>query len=71
MSVIFIVIIAMEVPRLIKGKMWKELGVFSALLLMGAGLSYAMLLDIPVPNPTNIMERMFEPFSTWIEQVLS
>jgi len=71
LSVVFLVIIGLEAPRLIKGKMWRELGVFSGLLLLGAGLSYAILLDIPVPNPTNIMEKMFEPVSMWIDKVLS
>ncbi|MEL7565596.1 MAG: hypothetical protein AAGU27_12005 [Dehalobacterium sp.] len=71
LSVIFIIIIGLEAPRLVKGKMWRELGVFLGLLLLGAGLSYAMVLDIPVPNPTNLMEKMFEPVSMWIDKVLS
>ncbi len=71
LSVIFIVIIGLEAPRLIKGKMWRELGVFFGLLLLGAGLSFAMVLDIPVPNPTNMMEKMFEPVGMWIDKILS
>lgn len=48
-----------------------EAGVFSVLLLIGSGLIMAMILDIPIPNPTNIMERLFVPFTTWINQTLS
>jgi len=70
LSAIFMIIIASEVPRLIREKMWKELGVFLILLLMGAGLSFAVVLNIPVPNPTNIMERVFEPFTTWLDRLL-
>ncbi|WP_148132539.1 hypothetical protein [Candidatus Formimonas warabiya] len=71
LSVLFLIIIALEVPRLVKGKMWRELVVFSVLLLAGAGLSYALALNIPVPNPTNVMEKLFEPVSQWIDKVLS
>lgn len=71
LSVVLLIIIGLEAPRLIKGKMWRELGAFSGLLILGAGLAYAMLLDIPVPNPTNVMEKMFEPVSMWIDKVLS
>lgn len=71
LSAIFLVIIGLEAPRLIKGKMWRELGVFSGLLILGAVLSYSMLFDIAVPNPTNVMEKMFEPVNMWIDKVLS
>lgn len=71
LSAVFLIIIGLEAPRLIKGKMWRELGVFFGLLILGAGLSYAMLLDISVPNPTNVMEKLFEPVSMWIDKVLS
>ncbi|MGI6686497.1 MAG: hypothetical protein ACOX47_13690 [Bacillota bacterium] len=70
LSVVFIVIIAIEVPRLVKEKMWKELGVFSLLLLTGAGLSFAVILDLPVPNPAKIMEIVFAPFTTWLNKIL-
>lgn len=71
LSAAFLVIIGLEAPRLIKEKMWRELGVFSVLLLLGAGLAYAMVLDIPIPNPTKLMEKMFEPISMWLDKVLS
>jgi hypothetical protein len=70
LSAIFVFIIASEAPRLVREKMWKELGVFFVLLLMGAGLSIAVVLNIPVPNPTNIMERIFDPFTTWLDRLL-
>lgn len=69
--VIIVIIGALEAPRLIKEKMWKELGVFSLLLLTGATLAIVMVMDITFLNPVKVLEKIFTPVGKWIEQVLT
>lgn len=71
LSVIILVIIALDVPPLVKSKKWRELGVFSLLLLVGAGLSIGMIMDITFLNPAKVLEKVFTPVGKWINQVLT
>ena len=71
LSLIFIVIIALEVPVLIKKKLWRELITFSVLLLIGMTYSYGQLLDLPLPNPTDGVEAIFKPVSQYLQELLS
>ena len=71
LSLIFIVIIALEVPALIKKKLWRELITFSVLLLIGMTYSYGQLLDLPLPNPTDWVEAIFKPVSQYLQELLS
>lgn len=61
MIFIFIIIILIEVPKLIKDKMWGEVMAFSGLLLFGMVLSIAASLQVKVPNPTVLTEMIFGP----------
>lgn len=54
--VIFVVITLFEVPNLIKNKYWRELKVFSILLLVAFMLSLFYIVDLPIPNPTKWAE---------------
>lgn len=54
--VIFVVIALFEVPNLIKNKYWRELKVFSILLLAAFMLSLFYIVDLPIPNPTKWAE---------------
>lgn len=54
--VIFVVIVLLEVPNLIKNKYWRELKVFSVLLLAAFMLSLFYIVDLPIPNPTKWAE---------------
>ncbi|HHT63703.1 MAG: hypothetical protein ACOX4H_12245 [Bacillota bacterium] len=71
LSFAFMIIFVMEAIPLVKKKMWRELVAFSLLLLIGAGLTFTVVLDLPLPNPADIMEKIFSPASTWLTQVLS
>lgn len=52
LSVLFIGIFYGEGIPLLHGKQWRELVVFSVLLLAGFGLSLIVVLNLKVPNPT-------------------
>lgn len=60
---VFAVIIALQVPGLVKGRLWKELTVFFILLSLGMIYSVGQIYNWPLPNPTKRMEYMFEPVS--------
>ncbi|MGB9793333.1 MAG: hypothetical protein ACPLTR_12295, partial [Thermacetogeniaceae bacterium] len=50
-----------EVPKLLKAGMRQELIAFSALLLVAVCLAGALVLRLPVPNPTQGIEMLFGP----------
>ncbi|MFY9140263.1 MAG: hypothetical protein WBJ83_00430 [Thermacetogeniaceae bacterium] len=47
-----------EVPKL---QQKRELMVFSCFLLIGLIMALALVLNIPLPNPTNAIEFIFGP----------
>lgn len=50
-----------EVPKLLRTGMRRELIAFSALLLVVVCLAGALVLRLPVPNPTRGIELLFGP----------
>jgi hypothetical protein len=56
-------VLAIEVPRLIMGKLWRELAVFLFLWLLGSLFSFAVVTGIELPNPTDIINAIFAPGS--------
>lgn len=48
---IFIIIILIDVPRLIKHQMYRELVAFSVLFVIGAVYSLGTFYHWPLPNP--------------------
>jgi len=71
LTLIFLGIIALEVPGLVRKKMWRELAAFSALLIIGMIYSYGQVLEMPLPNPTRGIKAVFYPVSQFLEKVLS
>lgn len=65
--VLFAAIIFLEVPSLIKKKMWGELIAFSVLMSIGMFLSITQALDIKLPNPTKAIEMIFQPLAELIK----
>ncbi len=56
-------IVILEVPPLVKAKLKRELWLFSILLLLGTLLSIAKYLQIPIPNPLDMLYVIFKPMS--------
>lgn len=69
-SMIFLMIIWVEVPKMLSKKMWRELITFSFLMGFGMAMTYAYILDLPVPIPTYAIEKIFKPFKTVVEKIL-
>lgn len=70
-SLIFIVVLALELPYLIKNKLWREMAAFSGLLVIGMVYSFGMVLDRDLPDLVDLMEMVFIPVTRFIEQMLS
>jgi hypothetical protein len=66
-----ILIAYLEGRPLWKKKKIKELIVFSSILLIGVFLYVGNILDLPIPNPTDIIGNLVKPISkpiiTWIK----
>jgi len=63
---VFLVIIALEVPGLVKEKMWRELTAFAVLLSFGMALSIPQALGLQLPSPNAPIELIFKPFAEWL-----
>ncbi|KRF67090.1 hypothetical protein ASG99_17095 [Bacillus sp. Soil768D1] len=64
------IIIAIDVPSLLRKKLKKELWIFSVLLLFGTALSIAQALNIKIPNPLDWITAIYKPLSDMIEKLL-
>ncbi|MGZ4032210.1 MAG: hypothetical protein ACXVP5_01430 [Tumebacillaceae bacterium] len=56
----------LEVPRLRKAKLYRELWTFSLLMLFGTGLAIMQSLHLPLPNPLNGVILIYQPFSDFL-----
>lgn len=65
-----IIIVIIEVPPLVKAKQTKVLTVFSILLLFGVIVSIAQSLHWNVPNPSDWITYIFEPWYKIISSLL-
>lgn len=53
---IFIGIILVDVPEMIRNGCWHELKIFSVFLIVAFTMSLFYILGIPIPNPVKGME---------------
>lgn len=60
---VFAGVILIEVPGMVKNKMWRELVVFFIFLALGMALSIPQVLGVRIPNPTKAIEALFKPLS--------
>jgi len=56
---LFITIALWEGPALVKQRLWGELILSVVLLLLGAAYGFGLALDIPLPNPTSGIGKVF------------
>jgi hypothetical protein len=64
-------ILAIQLPGLIKKRLWKDLIVYLTIFFLGSIYSIGLPLDWSLPNPTKFMEYKFEPVSQFLEKFLS
>lgn len=69
-ALLFLMVIWMKAPNLIREKMWGELAAFSGILLLAMVLVCAKILRLPVPNPEHGLRIIFEPVTDFIFQTI-
>ncbi|SHI84149.1 hypothetical protein [Desulfofundulus thermosubterraneus] len=67
----FAVIIAIELPRLLRQKLYRETIAFFVLIAIGITLSLGQALQLPIPNVTKGIEAITRPLFKAIEKILS
>jgi predicted membrane channel-forming protein YqfA (hemolysin III family) len=56
---VFVIIILVDVPPLIKQRMWRELAAFSVFFIIGVVYSLGQFYHWPLPNPVKGLEMLF------------
>jgi hypothetical protein len=54
---------AIQIPGMIARKEWRDLIAYSAFMFFSFAVALLMLLDIPVPNPTDLIIRLVGGFA--------
>ncbi len=65
------IVLALQLPGLIKKRLWKDLIVYLIIFFLGSLYSIGIILDWSLPNPTKFMEYKFEPVSQFLEKISS
>lgn len=60
---LYLAIIAFEVPPLVKKKYWRDLAAFSFFMALAIALSLPLALGVKLPNPTKLLVAIFGPLS--------
>jgi len=71
LALIFLGIIALEAPRLVREQHWRELAAFVGTLLVAMVMTFAAVLDVQLPNPTRGIEAIFKPVGDLLDKLLS
>ena len=70
-GIILILVSYVHIKKLKKQRNKKELYVFLGLMAIASYLSFGLLLDIYIPNPTNGLRVIFDPINEWLNQLMS
>jgi len=68
---LFGVILLMEVPGLVRRRMYRELAAFLVLLAVAMVYSLGLALHWSLPNPARITEALFRPVNWFLERLLT
>ncbi|MHB1418676.1 MAG: hypothetical protein ACYCX4_03680 [Bacillota bacterium] len=63
-------IIAAQVPGMVRQKMWRELIVYSVLLMIGMVYSLGIALDLSLPTPVKGLQLVYDPLAKMILKLL-
>ncbi|GAB6159175.1 hypothetical protein JCM39194_23750 [Desulfotomaculum varum] len=65
----YIIIIALELPGLLVRRRRRELLAFGLLLLPAMLYSYGLVLDLPLPNPSDWLTAVLQPLAMQMEHM--
>lgn len=60
-----------EVPSLLKQKHYKDMFVFSTVLLTGMTCAILLSIGISIPNPLNAIAKIYAPVSNLLDKILT
>ena len=60
---LFLVLSSIDILPLYQKKSWKEIAVYSLFMLISLSLATALILEIEVTNPTDVITAIFRPLS--------
>lgn len=70
-SLAYLIIILLEVPRLVTQRRWRELVVVTLLLLPAMAYSYGLALGLnSLPNPAQFIEAALKPLADQLVSLL-
>lgn len=59
-----------EIPKMLKEKLYRELWTFIVLLSFGTMLVILKSLNVDIPNPSDFVQWVYSPFSDIIKTLL-
>ncbi|MGI6423968.1 MAG: hypothetical protein ACOX2A_01665 [Tepidanaerobacteraceae bacterium] len=65
-----ITIILIEVPTLLRNKMWRELAVFCGFILIALVYGVIHTFELGILNPTDFTKMIFEPVFNVFDEML-
>lgn len=69
-SVFTVTLCIVEVPKMLKEKLYRELWTFSILLAIGTVLAILKSLDVDIPNPSDFIAKIYSPVADVIKSFL-
>lgn len=69
LTLFFAGILYLQLPPLIKGKNLREILAYSLMMLTAIVYSYALVLDIDLPNPTKAVDAVFRPVTNFMDKL--
>lgn len=71
LTVLFAAVVLIEVPGLVRRRMYRELAAFLGLLAVAMVYSFGLALHWSLPNPAKITEALFRPVTRMLEHLLT
>ncbi|MCQ1530445.1 hypothetical protein [Lutispora saccharofermentans] len=59
-----------EIPKMLQGKLYKELWTFSILLALGTALAILKSFEVDIPNPSDFIAWIYSPVADTVEMLL-
>ncbi len=63
------VLCIIEIPKMLKDKLYKELCVFVVLLGLGTVIAILRSFNVEIPNPSDLIMWMYSPFADMIKEL--
>ncbi len=65
-----VVLCVIEIPKMIKAKLYRELVAFSIILCIGVVIAVLKSLNIVIPNPADLIAVIYSPITKLMKDIL-